>query len=415
MARTSKNFSLLADNSYETWSKEDLIQRIQLLESTKPKSPAKSNPDKKGKKVFDFSKISTRFIALRFAYMGWNFNGLSFQYDPTPLPTVEEVILDAMVKAKLIESSDPSSCGFSRCGRTDKGVSALNQVIALNVRSNLDIKDQADISKDDRELPYVTILNALLPLDIRITEVCLRPPEGFDARFSCLYRHYKYVFSGEHLDVAAMKVAAKLYEGTHDYRNFCKIDGSKQITNHERLIHSADIISVNEKFYAFDLKGSAFLWHQVRCMVAILFLVGQGHEKPSIVLDLLNVEKYPSRPLYEMAHDIPLVLYDCVFPEMEWLSPATNFGELQQIKMQKECKRFNGLKLDYQLKAQIVSMMDQVFAKKLPSQKSNYVNLGDGVGRAFKNYTPLSQRPLGETVEHQNLKFLEKKKRKLEK
>lgn len=30
------------------------------------------------------------------------------------------------------------------------------------------------------------------------------------------------------------------------------------------------------------LKGSAFLWHQVRCMVAILFMVGQGIESPDV-------------------------------------------------------------------------------------------------------------------------------------
>ena len=30
------------------------------------------------------------------------------------------------------------------------------------------------------------------------------------------------------------------------------------------------------------IKGSAFLWHQVRCMVAILFLIGQGLESPFV-------------------------------------------------------------------------------------------------------------------------------------
>ncbi|KAL7617024.1 hypothetical protein Lser_V15G00158 [Lactuca serriola] len=30
------------------------------------------------------------------------------------------------------------------------------------------------------------------------------------------------------------------------------------------------------------IKGSAFLWHQVRCMVAVLFLIGQGLESPDV-------------------------------------------------------------------------------------------------------------------------------------
>ena len=32
-----------------------------------------------------------RFVAFKFAYLGWNYNGLALQLEPTPLPTVEEV------------------------------------------------------------------------------------------------------------------------------------------------------------------------------------------------------------------------------------------------------------------------------------------------------------------------------------
>lgn len=39
------------------------------------------------------------------------------------------------MKTRLIE--DRSSSNYSRCGRTDKGVSAFGQVIALDVRTNL--------------------------------------------------------------------------------------------------------------------------------------------------------------------------------------------------------------------------------------------------------------------------------------
>ena len=44
-------------------------------------------------------------------------------------------------------------------------------------------------------------------------------------------------------------------------------------------------------------------------MVAILFLVGEGKESPEIVTDLLDLEKTPRRPNYEMASDAPLLLY----------------------------------------------------------------------------------------------------------
>lgn len=413
MAENSKRIASSNKTNYESWSKAELIQKIRSMEGDEFHECSKSTGKPK-QKHFDFSKFNTRFIALRFAYMGWNYNGLNFQYDPTPLPTVEEAILEAMKKAKLIMDADPAACEFSRCGRTDKGVSALNQVISLRVRSNLASHEQAERACDEKELPYVTILNALLPLDIRITAVCLRPPEGFDARFSCVYRHYKYVFSGENLNIEAMTEAASKFEGENDFRNFCKVDGSKQITNHRRVIHSAKILPLRDNFFVFDLKGSAFLWHQVRCMMAILFLTGQGLEKPSIVSDLMDIEKYPSRPLYDMAHDVPLVLYDCVFPEMEWLSLATDFGPQQLLKFQKECQKLNGYVVDQKIKSQIVSMMSDIFISGNISGLRNTMNLGDGVGRAYKTYVPIKARPLGETVEQQNAKFLEKKKRKIE-
>lgn len=52
-------------------------------------------------------------------------------------------------------------------------------------------------------------------------------------------------------------------------------------------------------------------------MVAIIFLVGQGLEEPSIVDELLDLDKNPRRPMYEMADDAPLVLWDCIFPETD--------------------------------------------------------------------------------------------------
>lgn len=67
--------------------------------------------------------------------------------------------------------------------------------------------------------------------------------------------------------------------------------------------------------YSFTVHGSAFLWHQVRHLVAILFLVGQGLEHPSVVPQLLDIKKTPRKPMYEMATDAPLVLWDCIFPE----------------------------------------------------------------------------------------------------
>lgn len=45
--------------------------------------------------------------------------------------------------------------------------------------------------------------------------------------------------------------------------------------------------------YQLTLKGQAFLWHQVRCIVAVLLLIGENKESPEVIKELLDVEKNP--------------------------------------------------------------------------------------------------------------------------
>jgi tRNA pseudouridine38/39 synthase len=349
----------------------------------------------------------------------------------------------ALNKARLIFPRDTSpvrpgevnwdGCEYSKCGRTDKGVSAFGQVIGIRVRSNRplarrkadedevkadmhntyprpgslevvagplgavddkpsheDEKDAATSLLDDSdfndalsfdyikdEIPYPHVLNRVLPPDIRILAWCPSPPSDFSARFSCRERRYRYFFTqpafppmpgpmglsefvdvqGRRrregwLDIQAMREGAKYFEGSHDFRNFCKVDPTKQLTSFERKIFYADVEEVDPrsgpmgfvgrpqtkpsasdsssqiisedgllgyedppKVYAFTVHGSGFLWHQVRHMAAVLFLIGQGLELPSVIPALLDIERQPTKPHYEMADDAPLVLWDCIFPQ----------------------------------------------------------------------------------------------------
>lgn len=68
------------------------------------------------------------------------------------------------------------------------------------------------------------------------------------------------------------------------------------------------------------VEGSSFLWHQIRCIVAILILIGQKREAPSIIDDLLDIEKYPAKPQYTMSSELPLCLFECEFPieKVKW-------------------------------------------------------------------------------------------------
>ncbi|EOA87979.1 uncharacterized protein SETTUDRAFT_150113 [Exserohilum turcica Et28A] len=439
---------------YEDWSQQQLIARIQELEkqigapaSDTPHSSATPAPAvpvaeqtssstgfpepleirkaaKPPPKAFDASRYSTRLIALKFAYLGQKYNGFEHhKNNSTPLPTIEEELWKALVKTRLItpvptrgegrayeridkktyaawdrEGADVNwdGCEYSKCGRTDRGVSAFGQVIGIRVRSNRPLPKTAEppqetsvtTEEDDDylissskldpeptsrpfndltdELAYIQLLNRVLPPDIRVYAWCPNPPPGFNARFSCKERRYKYFFTNPSfapvpgssglystssptteenkakmregwLDIDAMRQGCKSLISLHDFRNFCKIDASKQISNFQRRIYHADIEEVSSlsvpgflshpalqvsgaeqpKLYSFTLHGSAFLWHQVRSLVAILFLIGQGLESPSLVPHLLDTSANPTRPKYEMATDAPLVLWDCIFPHPE--------------------------------------------------------------------------------------------------
>lgn len=70
------------------------------------------------------------------------------------------------------------------------------------------------------------------------------------------------------------------------------------------------------------VRGTAFLWHQVRCLVAVLRLVGEGKEDPSVVAALLDTSVVPSRPQYMWAPERPLLLFGSAYDALPWYRPA---------------------------------------------------------------------------------------------
>ncbi|KAF9265781.1 pseudouridine synthase [Marasmius fiardii PR-910] len=383
--------------TYENWTKEDLINRIKQLEHQKPPISRASPPSTQTStqhRSFHFASHPRRKIALKFCYSGWEYNGLAFQASPTRLPTVESVLFDALAQARLVDpKAGFEGCGWEKCGRTDRGVSAAGQVVSLWVRSALRSTEDPDSSRPEEpepvqapsdqetlllepdddafgsldlnddgpstslspsspssrlELAYVTILNRLLPPTIRILAWSPVSP-SFSARFGCKYRHYKYFFSSHLLNIPKMQLAASRLLGDHDFRNMCKVDAGKQITVFTRKILKAEIVPVDEndsdagddvitgkpKMHVLNLIGTAFLYHQVRHIMAVLFLIGRGLEEPSVITSLLNVregaehphsregegegEEKPEivecKPEYQMADALPLVLWDCAYSE----------------------------------------------------------------------------------------------------
>jgi tRNA pseudouridine(38-40) synthase len=181
-----------------------------------------------------------------------------------------------------------------------------------------------------QEIDYASLINKALPEEIRILGWCEVTP-GFSARFSASYRMYRYFFVKRNLDIDLMKQAASDLLGSHDFRNFCKLD-VENVTNFVREIYSVEIRPAlnaveltadtsdsrddSSTVYVMEIKGIAFLWHMVRCIMAILFLVGEGRENPEIVKKLLDITATPAKPQYTIAADLPLVLHDCGFENL---------------------------------------------------------------------------------------------------
>uniref|UniRef100_A0A3Q3X058 Pseudouridine synthase I TruA alpha/beta domain-containing protein n=1 Tax=Mola mola TaxID=94237 RepID=A0A3Q3X058_MOLML len=400
---------------------EALIRRVKELEAEleKLKSQLKEGSESKkaGKeRLFDFSAHPRRHVALRLAYLGWAYQGFAVQENTDN--TVEARLFDALLKTRLIQ--DRQSSNYHRCGRTDKGVSAFSQVISIDLRSTqfcgglgVTLPENVDVGTKNKatgsELPYVKMLNRVLPQDIRILDWA-PVAEGFSARFDCQSRTYRYYFPRGALDVALMADAAKRYEGTHDFRNVCKMDVGNGVLQFERTILSASVELAQPQLtrstdqydlFVFQVKGLAFLYHQVRCMMALLLLIGQKLEAPEIINQLLDVQSNPRKPQYSMAVDYPLVLYDCRFEALSWQQETEGVSHVLSALQQHWTQTA--------VKAHILHGMIQGLEAKESPNRCWLVE-----GSRQRNYRPLLERPCCESLESRINHFVKRGRLELE-
>ncbi|VEN39792.1 unnamed protein product [Callosobruchus maculatus] len=146
---------------------------------------------------------------------------------------------------------------------------------------------------------YCKVLNRVLPNNIQC--VAWSPiTNAFSARFDCKSRIYKYYFPRSRLNIELMREASKKMIGSHDFRNLCKMDVGNGVVQFVRNITDITIEPSNSSqiangytIYVVTIQANAFLWHQIRCIVGVLLLVGQGKEDPSVVDELLDITKNP--------------------------------------------------------------------------------------------------------------------------
>ena len=203
-------------------------------------------------------------LKLTLEYDGTGFHGWARQ---PGLRTVEGVVRDAL------DALYPRWDGLAVAGRTDTGVHATGQVASVDVEGGPPPERAADA------------LNAALPEDIAVA-VAEEAPAGFHARFSARSRSYRYrVLVGRRVpleaqralqwsrpvDVPALRAAAALAVGEHDFRAFTPTE-----TQHDafvRTVLAADWDADGDRL-DFTITADSFLRHMVRTLVGTMLEAG---------------------------------------------------------------------------------------------------------------------------------------------
>jgi tRNA pseudouridine38-40 synthase len=199
-------------------------------------------------------------------------------------------------------------------GRTDAGVHALGQVVAVATESRL---SNADLCRG---------LNAKLPDDVAVLRVD-DAPDNFHATYDALRKTYRYqihngriptVFDRHYawhypqpLDAEQMHVAAQALVGRHDFSSF-------ETAGSERPDAIRTVLQLNvergrgalSERVTIEIEGDGFLYNMVRAIVGTLVRVGCGARPAKWVAQVLAAKNRAAAGQTAPAHGLFLVCVD---------------------------------------------------------------------------------------------------------
>lgn len=227
------------------------------------------------------------------AYRGTNYHGWQAQTAAATWkgdqPLGEEIPTVQLLLRKAIVAVVDHPINLVGSSRTDAGVHAKAQVAQFDTTST-----QIPIEGLRRAI------NARLPDDIVVQTI--EPAAGdFDAIKHTRSKRYQYfiwnalnrpVFAGDlcwhrwqTLNIDAMKEAAALLVGTHDFASFAKVGHGRE--NTVRTILDCSITHRSPRL-VIGVEGTGFLWQMVRIIVGTLVQVGLDRCTPAEVQQMLD-------------------------------------------------------------------------------------------------------------------------------
>lgn len=216
---------------------------------------------------------------IKISYNGRNYSGFQIQKDCDTIQLRLESSLSKVLDSPI---------AIIASGRTDAGVSAINQICHFDIDGEIDIK---------RTIGYT---NSILPRDIRVLEI-IAVEDNFHARFNAKQKTYEYYFYigeeiplyeefatniGFNVDINLMKNACKHFIGEHDFSAFCS--SNTEVQDKTRTIFNADIIEVNDNLYKFSITGNGFLYNMVRIIMGTIVNVGLGKICPGDIEKIIE-------------------------------------------------------------------------------------------------------------------------------
>lgn len=253
-------------------------------------------------------------MRLDVSYDGTDFHGWAAQKGG--LRTVQGVLEDklSLVCRHPIE--------LTVAGRTDAGVHADGQVCHADIPASA--FEQRSLTKPE---DLVRRLSRMLPADIRLSRA-VTAPEGFDARFSALRRHYVYrvctdpagsrplrVRDTAHwrrpVDLRKVQIAADALVGLNNFAAYCKArEGATTIRELQEFIWQDVSTPAEPQTYEAHVVADAFCWSMVRSIVGACLTVGEGKRPTDFTSELLTYEQRSSQVPVAPAAGLNLVGVD---------------------------------------------------------------------------------------------------------